>query len=93
MMQTAVKGMVQVQSVTYRIVRVRTGQYEVVRLLDDMRVGLFSIGAQSAAAFNGATPELIQDIARAALQRGRTSWLPRAKCSPSDSTFEKVRVP
>ena len=36
-----VKGMVQVAGVTYRIVRVERGMYDVVRILDDQRVGQF----------------------------------------------------
>ena len=78
-MQITVKGMVQVSGVTYRIVRVRAGQYEVVRLLDDVRVGAFALGMQ-AQALCGA-PELIREIARVALQGGRTSWLPRKRVS------------
>src|ERR1700690_2938121 len=76
-MQTTVKGMVQVNGVTYRIVRVRVGQYEIVRLLDDLRVGEFALGARTEALCDGGAPELSREIARAALQGGRTSWLPR----------------
>jgi len=80
-MQTTVKGMVRVDSVTYRIVRVRAGQYDIVRLLDDVRVGEFALGARTEALCDGAAPELIREIARAALQGGRTSWLPRKRIS------------
>jgi hypothetical protein len=74
----AVKGMVQVYSVTYRIVRVRTGHYDVVRLLDDVRVGSFSLGTkQEAIIIEGDSPEVIREVARAALQGGRTTWAPR----------------
>ncbi len=89
-MQTAVKGMVQVKSVTYRIVRVHAGRYEVVRLLDDARIGAFSVGAHAQALCDSTAPELIREIARAALQGGRTTWVPRRPAS-SDS-FAKVRV-
>jgi hypothetical protein len=37
-----VKGMIQVMGTTYRIVRVASGSYEVVRVLDDEVVGGFS---------------------------------------------------
>jgi hypothetical protein len=80
-MQTTVKGMVQVSGVTYRIVRVRAGQYEIVRLLDDVRVGKFALGARTEALCEGGVPELIREIARTALQGGRTSWLPRKRIS------------
>lgn len=69
--------MVQVHSVTYRIVRVRTGEYDVVRLLDDARVGSFSLGAQREAIVEGDAPEIIRAVARAALRGGRTTWAPR----------------
>lgn len=76
-MQPVVKGMVQVHSVTYRIVRVRAGQYDVVRLLDDVRVGGFSLGMRREAIIEGDAPEVIREVARAALQGGRTTWAPR----------------
>jgi hypothetical protein len=76
-MRTSVKGMVQVNSVTYRIVRVSAGQYDVVRLLDDERVGMFALSGQAAVAWEGSEPELLREIARAALRGGRTTWAPR----------------
>lgn len=76
-MQPVVKGMVQVHSVTYRIVRVRAGHYEVVRLLDDVRVGSFSLGTRHETLIEGDSPEVIREVARAALQGGRTTWAPR----------------
>ncbi len=76
-MQAVVKGMVQVHSVTYRIVRVRAGQYDVVRLLDDVRVGTFSLGSHREAIIEGDAPDVIREVARAALQGGRTTWAPR----------------
>ena len=36
-----IKGMVQVAGTTYRIVRRERGHYDVVRILDDERVGSF----------------------------------------------------
>ena len=87
-MQNVVKGMIQVKSITYRIVRVKTGRYDVVRLLDDARVGSFSLGARMDALCEGDAPELVREIARAALQGGRTSWAPRRQ--PSSPIHEKV---
>jgi len=69
--------MVQVHSVTYRIVRVGAGQYDVVRVLDDARVGAFSLGTQREPIIEGDAPEVIRQVARAALQGGRTTWAPR----------------
>jgi hypothetical protein len=81
-MQTTVRGMVQVNSVTYRIVRVRAGQYDVVRLLDDATIGMFSLGGQSGVSLEGNAPEVVREVARAALQGGRTSWAPRFATRP-----------
>ena len=77
-----IKGMVQVQSITYRIVRMQKGTYQVVRLLDDVNVGTFSLVARSEPVCKGDRPELIREIARAALQSARTTWVPRRLSSP-----------
>ena len=69
--------MVQVLSVTYRIVRVRPGSYDVVRLLDDVRIGTFSLGPHRDALIEGDAPEVVREVARVALQGGRTTWTPR----------------
>ncbi len=86
-MQTAVKGMIQVQSITYRIVRMQKGTYQVIRLLDDTSVGTFSLAPRAEALCEGERPDLIREIARAALQGARTSWAPRRLSSP---VHEKV---
>jgi len=44
-MSQVVKGMIQVQGTTYRIVRIKRGYYNVVRVLDDVAVGTFTAGA------------------------------------------------
>jgi hypothetical protein len=76
-MQTVVKGMVQVAGTTYRIIRLRRGQYDVVRILDDQRVGQFSTGTSVEV-----SPELVdygvlREIARVAVQGAKTSWVGR----------------
>ena len=76
-MHRVVKGMVQVHSVTYRIVRIRAGHYDVVRVLDDVSVGTFSLAPHQEAICEGASPDLVREVARAALQGGRTTWAPR----------------
>ena len=73
--------MVQVNSVTYRIVRVRAGQYDVVRLLDDERIGMFSLGGNMGVSLDGGALEVVREVARLALQGGRTSWAPRLAVS------------
>ena len=69
--------MIQVHSVTYRIVRVRAGHYDVVRVLDDVSIGSFSLGAGVEPIVSGEAPDVLRAVARAALQGGRTTWAPR----------------
>jgi hypothetical protein len=73
-----VKGMVQVAGVTYRIVRVERGMYDVVRILDDQRVGQFrTIPRVEVTAELGAGDETMAEIAKAAVKWGKTSWVGR----------------
>lgn len=72
-----VKGMVQVAGATYRVVRVSEGQYEVVRLLDDQRVGTFSNTPTTGVTVRGLDEGLMLAIARAAIQGAKTSWVGR----------------
>ena len=75
-MQTVVKGMVQVAGTTYRIVRVQRGQYDVVRILDDKRIGSFWCGS-SFAVSDTDNSELLREVARSAIQGGKTTWVGR----------------
>ena len=72
-----VKGMVQVRGQTYRIVRLRRGTYEVVRILDDVPVGTFSTEPKLEVMTNQIDPVLFSEIARSALMGGRLSWVGR----------------
>jgi hypothetical protein len=80
-MQQVVKGMVQVAGTTYRIVRVKRGFYEVVRILDDTRVGTFKNGPQIEATPEGVDGELFREITRVAIQGAKTSWVGRLNLS------------
>jgi hypothetical protein len=73
-MQTT-KGMVQVEGKTYRIVRLRAGGYEVVRVLDDVRVGRFELGPPITTHADHVEVPLLRAIARAAIQQARTTWV------------------
>lgn len=75
-MQT-VKGMVQVSGATYRIVRLGPGEYEVVRLLDDARVGTFRSFPRVEVLTSQIDATLMRLIARAAVQGAKTSWVGR----------------
>lgn len=76
-MQTVVKGMVQVAGTTYRIVRRQRGNYEVVRILDDVGVGGFSNSPSVEMTTDGIEPALMREIVRVARQGAKTSWVGR----------------
>ena len=73
----AVKGMVQVAGTTYRIVRLGQGQYDVVRILDDLKVGSFVSFPRVEVTSSSIEPVLMREIARAAIQGAKTSWVGR----------------
>ena len=75
-MQIVVKGMVQVAGATFRIVRVKRGQYDVVRILDDTRLGSFWC-EPSFAVSDSADQDLLREVARCAIQGGKTTWVGR----------------
>lgn len=72
-----VKGMVQVSGVTYRIVRVERGMYDVVRILDDQNVGRFRTIPRVEVTAAKDSAETIAEIAKAAVKWGKTSWVGR----------------
>jgi hypothetical protein len=69
--------MVQVAGVTYRVVRVGQGSYDVVRILDDLHVGSFRSTPPVDIVADGIEPGLMLEIARAAIQGAKTSWVGR----------------
>jgi hypothetical protein len=73
-MQSVIKGMVQVAGSTYRIIRVERGQYSVIRILDDQRVGSFTASPAAIIAADGIEPALLREIKRVAIQGAKTSW-------------------
>jgi hypothetical protein len=77
-MDTIVKGMIQVAGTTYRIVRLKRGDYNVVRVLDDVVVGGFTSAPQIEIRPDGIDAALMREIARVAIQGAKTSWVGRA---------------
>lgn len=77
-MEKIVKGMVQVAGTTYRIVRLKRGHYNVVRVLDDVPVGSFVSGPQVQVAADSIDLTLMREIARVAIQGAKTSWVGRS---------------
>jgi hypothetical protein len=71
------KGMIQVEGTTYRISRVRSGLYEVARILDNEVVGWFSSNLDTILANRAGELATLRTIARQAVQDAKTSWAPR----------------
>ena len=71
------KPLIRIGNVTYRIGRLRYGHYEVVRILDDVRLGTFQ--CYPALTVTSATihPAFILNIARTAARAARPSWIRR----------------
>ena len=75
-MMQAVKGMVQVAGTTFRIVRVEPCRYDVIRIVDDVRVGSFQT-APVKVLDHAVDYEQMREIALAAVHEGKTSWVHR----------------
>ena len=75
--------MVQVSGATYRVVRMAQGQYDVIRILDDSRVGSFRTIPKLEAVADGVDDTLMANIARAAVRGARATWA--RKSVPGDS--------
>src|SRR3978361_952984 len=73
-MSRKVKGMVSLQGVTYRIVRVATGSYSVVRIRDDQEVGAFKTAPSLGIDARLIEPELLREVARLAIHTAKTSY-------------------
>lgn len=77
-------GMVQLGSMTYRILRLSDNHYGVVRLLDDKFVGHFEQRpALRVAPERAESLELLTAVAKRAIRAGRTAWVPRAALASS----------
>lgn len=70
----AVKGMVQVGSMTFRIARVGAGIYEAVRILDDARVGTFQSSPLKVLTHE-IEYEVMRKIALSAMHEAKVSWV------------------
>ncbi|MEO6603791.1 MAG: hypothetical protein ABIQ16_28165 [Polyangiaceae bacterium] len=76
-METVIKGMVQVDGATYRIVRLKHGQYNVVRILDDVSEQAFEGWAALEVQSVGIAGALTRSITRVAVQRAKISCVGR----------------
>ena len=82
----AVKGMVLVDGATYRIVRTAHAEYAVVRVLDDLTVGMFRSAPRVQVTSAAIDEKLLREIARSAIQGAKTSWVGRLDLSPASSS-------
>jgi hypothetical protein len=76
------KGMIQVLGTTYRVVRLQVGRYQVVRIHDDVVVGAFACMKNLEIIAASVDAELMKQIASAAVQQGKTSWMGPRVASP-----------
>jgi hypothetical protein len=74
---SAVKGMVQVGGGTYRIVRLSSSNYEVIRVLDDTSVGTFRSSPTLEVSPRQIEASLLREVARSAIKGAKTSWVGR----------------
>jgi len=72
-----IKGMVQVLGTTYRVVRLQVGRYQVVRIHDEAVVGAFACMKTLEIIAASVDAALMRQIASAAIQQGKTSWMGR----------------
>ena len=70
-----VKGMVQLAGITYRIVRVQRGAYNVVRIRDDQTVGHFQMAPVFELTPSAIELDLLREIARLAIHTAKTSYI------------------
>ena len=94
-MVTRVKGMVQVEGMTYRIVRVAAGSYSVVRIRDDLDVGGFQTARGIPLDARLVEPELLREIARTAIHAAKTSYgsFPRVVPTPKTGAGHNSKPP
>jgi hypothetical protein len=65
-----VNGMLSVRGATYRVSKVRAHTYEVVRIIDDQRIGIFEANPALRVTTEGIDSPLVREIAYRALKQG-----------------------
>jgi len=74
-MARKVKGMVQLAGITYRIVKIALGSYSVVRISDDLDVGVFHLAPTLGIEAHRVEPALLREVARLAIHTAKTSYV------------------
>jgi hypothetical protein len=85
-MASKVKGMVQLEGMTYRIVRLAAGSYSVVRIRDDLDVGGFHTSPGLPLEARLVDPALLRQIARSAIHSAKTSFRGMPRVVPTGTT-------
>jgi hypothetical protein len=65
--------MLSVRGTTYRVSKVCDGTYEVVRIIDDHRIGTFESNPRLQVTAEGVDEELLREIAYVAMKQGKVS--------------------
>ena len=87
------KSLIRVGNVTYRIARLSYGNYEVVRILDDVRMGTFRSYPCLTVTSASIHPSFILKIAQAAARAKRPSWIERLAVAIRRKSEIRPRAP
>lgn len=82
--------MVQFAGTTYRVVRDSPGVYRLVRIVDDLEVGVFRPGPPLRVVRAVVAPELVHEIALVALRHAKTTWTGATGRTSSEAEIEVV---
>ena len=87
------KGMVSYEGITYRIERIASRTYGVVRVNDDLRVGTFKTGRVIRVFPEGVELALLETVAREAVRTAKTSWVMHPRPTPQPGPLEPESAP
>ena len=69
-----VKGMIKFEGASYRIVKVGKGKYDVIRILDEIKLGCFETIPKLRVHAENGEHKLLLDISLTALKQAKISW-------------------
>lgn len=78
-----IKGMIQVSGTTYRVVQREIEDYDVIRICDEVLVGVFACGNSVESIPLSIDAALMRTLAVTAVRHGRTSWMGPPAAPPS----------
>jgi hypothetical protein len=71
--------------------KIDSRSYEVVRILDDVRMGRFELNPRLQVQPDGVPRELLFEIALTALKEAKLSWMPPGRARPAHSPVPPIR--